>query len=108
MPIDGAGVTLISDGVEPHYVAASNSDALRYEKLQTELDEGPCVEAYATGRAVVVSDLASEERFPQFSPRACGDGLGAVFTFPLRHGDEQIGALDLYSDRPVGLDADTL
>ena len=27
-------------------------------------------------------------------------GLAAVFTFPLRHGDAQLGALDLYRDTP--------
>ncbi len=46
MPITAAGVTLISPGLEPRYVAASNESALRYEKLQTELGEGPCLAAY--------------------------------------------------------------
>ena len=52
MPISAAGVTLIAPGLEPHYVAASNGSALRYEMLQTELGEGPCLAAYSTGKAV--------------------------------------------------------
>jgi predicted signal transduction protein with EAL and GGDEF domain len=40
MPITGAGVTLISDTTSPHYAAASDSSALQYEKLQTELNVG--------------------------------------------------------------------
>jgi diguanylate cyclase (GGDEF)-like protein len=100
MPITAAGVTLISEGAEPRYVAASNDSALRYEKLQTELGEGPCLAAYLTGRAVSVPDLREETRFPRFTPRALRAGLTAVFTFPLHHGASQLGALDLYRDTP--------
>ena len=64
MPVTAAGVTLISPGVEPRYIAASNGDALRFEKLQTELEDGPCLEAYRTGGAIAVPDLSCEERFP--------------------------------------------
>jgi diguanylate cyclase (GGDEF)-like protein len=108
MPITGAGVTLISPGSEPRYVAASSDLALRFEKLQTELDEGPCVAAYLTGHAISVPDLHDEDRFPRFSPRALDAGLTAVFTFPLNHEDSQLGALDLYRDTPGPLSAEAL
>jgi diguanylate cyclase (GGDEF)-like protein len=98
LPVTAAGVTLISPGLEPQYVAASDPSALRYEKLQTELGEGPCLEAFHTGEAVAVADLRLEERFPVFGPRAVASGLGAVFTFPLRHKALQLGALDLYRE----------
>ncbi len=96
MPITGAGVTLIAPGLEPHYVAASDASALRYEKLQTELGEGPCLAAYGSGEAISVPDLRQEDRFPRFAQRALASGLAAVFTFPLRHDAVQLGALDLY------------
>jgi diguanylate cyclase (GGDEF)-like protein len=98
MPITGAGVTLISPGFDPRYIAASNDSALQFEKLQTELGEGPCLAAYHTGKMISVPDLNTEDRFPRFSPRALATGLMAVFTFPLRHNDLQLGALDLYRD----------
>ena len=72
LPITAAGVTLITPGAQPYYVAASNDSALRYEKLQTELDEGPCVAAFRTGEAVSVPDLRSDDRFDKFRP-ASGD-----------------------------------
>ena len=100
LPITSAGVTLISDDTGPRYVAASDEAALRYEVLQTELGEGPCLVAYRTGEAVAVADLTAESRFPKFTPRALDEGLAAVFTFPLHHGDERLGALDLYRDTP--------
>jgi diguanylate cyclase (GGDEF)-like protein len=98
LPVTAAGVTLIDPGSEPQYIAASSPSALRYEKLQTELGEGPCLAAYRRDEALSVPDLRVEDRFPRFAPRALESGLTAVFTFPLRHDDVQMGALDLYRD----------
>ncbi|MEO7836593.1 MAG: EAL domain-containing protein [Acidimicrobiales bacterium] len=108
MPVTSAGVTLISPGRSPFYIAASNDAALRYEKLQSELGEGPCLEAYKTGEAIAVPDLGDNRRFKKFAARAVEAGLGAVFTFPLRQGNQQLGALDLYREVPGTLDAETM
>jgi diguanylate cyclase (GGDEF)-like protein len=108
MPVTAAGVTLISPDTKPRYVAASNGQALRFEKLQTDLSEGPCLAAYHSGEAVSVPDLTSEERFPRFTPQALDAGLGAVFTFPLKHDESQLGALDLYRDSAGGLSAESM
>jgi signal transduction histidine kinase len=105
LPIDAAGVTLISPGVLPHLVAASNDAALRFERLQTELGEGPCLAAYETDGPISIPDLAEDKRFPVFAERALAEGLVAVFTFPLRHGDRGLGALDLYRETAGPLDA---
>jgi diguanylate cyclase (GGDEF)-like protein len=108
MPVTAAGVTLISETTSPHYVAASDESALRFEELQSVLDEGPCIVAYRTGKAVAVADLRSDKRFPVFLIQAREAGLAAVFTFPLRHGNSQLGALDLYRDTPGELDEDAM
>ena len=39
LPITAAGVTLISAGTAPRYIAASDEYALRFERLQTD-DQG--------------------------------------------------------------------
>jgi len=105
LPISAAGVTLISAGTAPHYIAASDESALRFERLQTEVGQGPCLWAYESGEAVSVPDLANEDRFPLFGPAALKAGLAAVFTFPLRHGEGRLGALDLYRQTPGALSA---
>ncbi len=104
LPVTSAGVTLISAGVAPRYIAASDESAMRFERLQTEIGQGPCLLAYESGDAVSVPDLTVDEFFPLFAPAAVAAGLAAVFTFPLRHGDGRLGALDLYRDIPGGLD----
>ncbi|MEY2445753.1 MAG: hypothetical protein QOE00_2333 [Ilumatobacteraceae bacterium] len=105
LPVSSAGVTLISSELSPRYVAASNDSALDFERLQTEIRQGPCLLAYASGEAVIVPDLGTDKRFPEFGPAALAAGLAAAFTFPLRHGDGCLGALDLYRDEPGTLEA---
>ena len=41
LPVTAAGVTLISAGKAPRYIAASDASALRFERLQTEIGGGP-------------------------------------------------------------------
>jgi diguanylate cyclase (GGDEF)-like protein len=100
LPVTAAGVTLISDGMAPRYIAASDSSALRFEKLQTDIGEGPCLTTYDSGHPVLIANLARDTSYPSFAPAASAAGLAAVFTFPLRHGEGRLGALDLYRDTP--------
>lgn len=93
---------------EPHYIAASNEDALRFERLQSEVGEGPCIAAYESQGPIAVADLETEERFVHFTPRAVAAGLRAVFTLPLRHDDGCLGALDLYRQEAGALDEENL
>jgi diguanylate cyclase (GGDEF)-like protein len=108
LPVTAAGVTLISEGNTPHYIAASDESALRFEMLQTEVGEGPCLTAYKSGAAVAVADLSKEDRFPRFRAVAAEAGLVAVFAFPLCHSDGRLGALDLYRSTPGALDAEDM
>jgi diguanylate cyclase (GGDEF)-like protein len=105
LPVTAAGVSLISPGMAPRYIAASDQDALRFERLQTRIGEGPCLLAFASGEAISVADLTTDNRFPHFAPAAVEAGLAAVFSFPLRHGNGQLGSLDLYRDVPGVLDS---
>ena len=100
LPVTAAGVTLIDEDLAPRYIAASDQNALRFERLQSTVGHGPCLAAYESGEAVSVPDLANDIGFPQFAPAAVEAGLAAVFTFPLLHGNGRLGALDLYRDRP--------
>ena len=104
LPVTGAGITLVGPDRRPEYVAASSPQSLSLERLQTELGEGPCREASTTGVAVCVPDLTEDVLSPAFSQAARADGCAAAFSFPLRHGETRLGALDLYRDAPGELD----
>jgi signal transduction histidine kinase len=104
LPIDAAGVTLISPTLQPRFIAASDERAMRFERLQTGLAQGPCIAAYETDGAISIPNLADDTRFPLFAARAVEQGLVAVFTFPLRDGENGLGALDLYRESEGPLD----
>src|SRR5512140_904301 len=59
LPATGAGISVMTtDGV--HGVAASSDRGTdRLEELQITLGEGPCIDAFATRRPVLVPDLAA-------------------------------------------------
>lgn len=103
LPIDAAGVSLISPATKPHLIAGSDESAVRYETLQTELGEGPCLAAYESHGAIAIPNLAHDDLFPRFAQRALAEGLVAVFTFPLHNDDRCLGALDLYRTTAGGL-----
>lgn len=108
LPIDAAGVTLISPTTDPQLVAGSDESAVRYEQLQTEVGQGPCLAAYRTDSAISIPDLSQDDRFPLFSEGALREGLVAVFTFPLRSDGRCLGALDLYRRSAGALDTEDM
>ena len=106
IPADGAGVLLLDEEARLHFVSATDDRILVIEQLQLELGEGPCILSYESGDAVMSPDLGEETRFERFAARAIEEGLGAVYSFPLRLDGRRLGALDLYSRTSQELSAD--
>ena len=75
LPVTAAGVTLIHDGEAPRYIAASNDEAMRYERLQTEIGEGPCLTAFVSGAGGL--GTGPESRQPLRAVRTGGRGCRA-------------------------------
>ena len=63
LSVDVAAVTVLPEGTHPHVAAASDPRGLRLARLQHELDAGPEPVARRTGHAVLVADLALDDRF---------------------------------------------
>jgi hypothetical protein len=106
----GAGVTvMIGDGVRG-VSAASDPGSARLEELQFTLGEGPCLEAYASRRPVLIPELAdgAMTRWPAYAPAVVEQGVRAVFAFPLQIGAARLGVLDVFRDRAGPLTADEL
>ncbi len=79
-------------------VMASSSEAMRaLELLELQSKEGPCLDCYASAKAVVGQDLAAlKARWPRFAPQALAAGLGSVDALPMRLRGTVIGALNLF------------
>jgi hypothetical protein len=97
----GAGIMLMS-GDTPRGSACSTDDvSALIERLQFELGEGPCVDAYQQDQPVLEPDLAhpATPRWIGFTSPAVDAGARAVFGFPLQVGAVRLGALNLYRDQ---------
>lgn len=104
----GAGAMLADDENALHFVGTSDDVLAKLEQLQIELDEGPCLLAYRTCAPVVAADLSTDERFPQFGPRAIAAGMRAVHSFPMQVAGTAVGALNLYTDEPSDLSEEAI
>lgn len=91
------GILLADADSRLHLIAASSEQARLLELLQIQNDEGPCMEAFATGGRVVHTDLHEAiERWPSFAPYAIDAGYESVYAIPLRLRGDIIGALNLF------------
>jgi hypothetical protein len=94
----GATLTVMSAGGSTAAAAASDEEIGRLEELQFVLGEGPTGDAYASGRPVLVADLAlSDGRWLRFAAAASAEHIGAVHAFPLQLGAVRLGVLTCYS-----------
>lgn len=104
LDVSAAGLMLVApDG--GLRVVASSSDAMRVlELFEVQSEEGPCMDSYRTGRAVVNEDLAAgTERWPRFAPVALEAGFRSVHALPMRLRGIVIGALNLFRGDHGGL-----
>jgi GAF domain-containing protein len=95
-PCDGASLTMRRAGV-PDAPAASNAWALGLDELQFAEQEGPCLNCLREGSVMRVRDLAGDERFPSYGPRAAERGAVSALSLPMAADGRTVGALNLYS-----------
>ena len=69
-------------------IYASDQVASDLEELTLTFDEGPCVDAFTGGPALVADLMASDclALWPVFAPAAAQAGVRAVFALPLQVG----------------------
>lgn len=104
-----AGVLLADPRGRMQFMAASDERATFLELFQVQADDGPCLEAFSRGEAVVNADLSrAGSRWPRFAPRAVSAGYRSVHAFPLRLRDELIGAMGLFGTEEGRMDPDDL
>ncbi len=96
-----AGIILANESGDLEVIASTSERSHLIELMQLRADEGPCVEAYATGKVVSVGALADvASRWPAFATRAGELGYASVHSMPLRLRTETIGALNLFRESP--------
>jgi GAF domain-containing protein len=104
-----AGLMVAESSGTVQVVASSSHQMHLLELFEVQQDQGPCLDCYRTGTAVVSTDLAVESaRWPTFAPEALAAGFSSVHALPMRLRDEVIGSLNLLVRPAGGLDATDL
>lgn len=108
--VDGAAVSLMHSGEMQGTFGSSGELSRRLDELQFTFGEGPCLDAVASGRPVLVSDCQDPHapQWPAFTPAVLAIGVRAVFALPVAVARSRVGALDLFAHRPGPLTADGL
>jgi GAF domain-containing protein len=96
----GAGVTVVDEHGKRSR-AASNQAVEEADALQYELDEGPCLAAWRRRELVRIDDAITDGRWPRWNEAASQLGVRSVLSAPLLVGDEPIGAMKVYCERPM-------
>ncbi|MEV4874359.1 GAF and ANTAR domain-containing protein [Streptomyces syringium] len=92
---------------DPHgnliVIGASSEQTRELELREIQSDQGPCLDCYRSGEPQSAADLATETRWPRFTPLALSHGYRALHAVPLRLRSRVIGALNLMRTTPVPL-----
>ena len=102
-----ASVSLLVDD-NPSTVATTGRLATDLDESQYERGHGPCLHAARTGELTEIADTRTDDRWPDYMPRAAEGGALSSLSVPLAIDDDQVsGALNVYARRADAFDADT-
>jgi GAF domain-containing protein len=97
---DSVSITLLRDD-SPFTAAYSGELALHADEVQYERGHGPCMDA-ARGVVVLrIDDMATEQRWPDYAAQVLEHGVRSSLAIPLPFQGSVIGALDIYSGKPI-------
>src|ERR1700712_2561812 len=95
-------ITLVNG--QPLTMASSGQLATDVDERQYAEGYGPCLDAVRLGEIVIVTDMATETRWPDYLPRAREVGVAASVSIPLPIEDRHIGAMNIYVRQTAILD----
>lgn len=104
-PVMACGITVQRDG-NPLTVASSNALARNLDEVQYGHGTGPCLTAMRTSQTVVITDLATDDRWGNYRLDALAHGLVSSLSLPLDCGPDVRGALNFYAGEPEVFNAE--
>jgi GAF domain-containing protein len=96
---DATSITLIRD--ERAFTAAFDGQlSMDADQLQYDRGYGPCLDAGRSGEVFLVTDMRTEERWPDYAQQGAELGVSSSLSIPLPFQGASIGALNNYARRP--------
>ena len=102
LEVKAAGIMLVAPDGDLRVMASSSEATRLLELFEVQTQEGPCLDCFRTGEAIVNGDL-SAGRWPRFGPEARAAGFESVHALPMRLRGTVLGALNLFHDAPGDL-----
>jgi GAF domain-containing protein len=102
-----AGGILIADALgKLELVASTSEESAVVETIVLAAGKGPCIDSYADGVPVSVSDVdTGAEEWPRFRATALEQGFRSVHAVPMRIHDSVVGVMTLMGTSPRSLTA---
>jgi GAF domain-containing protein len=102
-----AGLTLIRARRRLETIAPTDPLVEQADRLQYELDEGPCRDSSWHRETLISTDLATDQRWPRWAVKVCALGVASVLAAELTDVDDRrIGSINVYWTRPRQFTAD--
>lgn len=90
------GILVADTRGDLHVMAASSEQVNVLELFQIQNEEGPCLDAFRTGQAVVHGDMGGTSPWSRFASMALAVGFPSVHAFPLVLRGKVLGTLNLF------------
>ncbi|WP_030020100.1 GAF and ANTAR domain-containing protein [Streptomyces monomycini] len=94
-----AGGVLMARDRQPALAVGFGAGAARLERVEVALDEGPCRDAWRTGRRLTDVPLGHPDyraRWPRFTTQALDRGFSAATALPVRYRNRRLGSLNFF------------
>ena len=109
MRCDDAGILLVHTRRRIETAASTSERAERAHDLQTELDEGPCLDALTGDESYyLIGDTTTDPRWPRWGKIVADLGIRSVLSIRLETRARRYGSLNLYASAPEVFGPDDL
>jgi PAS domain-containing protein len=88
---------MVGDPRAPELISSTSQLGQALDGAQILADEGPCLDAYATGEAVSSPDLREDTRWPRLLHRVQALPVGGVVALPVDQASETAGAFNVFT-----------
>ncbi len=99
-----AGITVVKARREVHTPAWTDELVRATDQAQYDTGQGPCLNSVYEEKTVRVTDMRTEQRWPEFAKRAAELGVYSMLSIQLYVTGDNLGALNLYSEAVEAFD----
>ena len=78
-------------------IGGSSGTAVVVDRIEQNLGDGPCIEALETGRPVLLGDVSSDSRWPEYRSALSAAGVVSALGVPMKLDEGSGAVLDLFS-----------